>query len=432
MSFVEEMARQARRAGRQLARLGASQRSRLLDDLAAALADDDARTQLLAANGRDVEAGRVAAARGELSEAVVRRLVLDESKLDGLCDGLRQLAGQPEIVGQRQVYRELDEGLTLRRVSCPLGLLGVIFESRPDAVPQISGLAIKSGNAVLLKGGREAAHSNRALVDLLRAVLVRHQIEPTAIGLLEDRAQVNEMLGLRKLIDLVIARGSSAFVHHIQSHSDIPVMGHAEGLCHLYLDATADPTMAARIAVDAKTSYPAACNAIETLLWHPDAGAALDASVAALQAAGVELRACQATRERHGTLLAATDEDWSTEYTALILSIRRVDDLDQALEHIERFGSGHTEVILTADATHAERFLAEVDAAGVFHNASSRFADGYRYGLGAEVGISTGKMHARGPVGVEGLLTYRWLLTGGGHVAGDYGPGKRRFTHRDL
>lgn len=429
---VEAAAHAARRAGRQIAGLDEAQRSALLRSLAARLDDDVVRGDLLVANSRDVEAALAASTRGELNPALVNRLVLTPEKLAGLADGLRQLADLPPVIGRRTLHRMLDEGLVLSRVSCPLGLLGVIFESRPDAVPQIAGLALKSGNAVLLKGGREAKESNRALVALVRDTLAQHHLDPQAVGYLEDRSDVDAMLRLRGIIDLIIARGSAAFVHHIQKTSEIPVLGHAEGLCHLYLHASAVPAMAARIAVDAKCSYPAACNAIETLLWEPGAEVALAACVRALADAGVELRACAATRALYPAMQTATDDDWRTEYGAPILAICQVPNIEGALAHIEAYGSRHTETIVAADAAAAERFLRDVDAAGVYHNASSRFADGYRYGLGAEVGISTDKLHARGPVGVEGLVTYRWLLRGDGHISANYGPGKKRFLHRDL
>ena len=426
------MSQAARTAGRRLASLAAPARSALLHDLAAALRDPGTRAALLAANATDMTLARAASERGEQDPARVKRLGLDADKLEGVARGLDQLADAPELLGRPDLRRELDAGLVLERVPCPLGVLGVVFEARPDAVPQIGGLALKSGNAALLKGGREALHSNRALVGVLHRVLAAHGLDPACIGLLEQREELDELLAQRDLIDLIIARGGKAFVHHVQAHTRIPVMGHAEGLCHLYLHASAEPAMAAAIAVDAKCSYPAACNAIETLLWDADAGPALDACAAALRAAGVELRGCPATRARHPALAPADAADWDTEYGALILAIRQVPDLDAALAHIEAHGSRHTEAIVAADPAAADRFLAEVDAADVFLNVSTRFADGYRFGLGAEVGISTGKLHARGPVGAAGLLTYRWLLRGHGQVAADYGPGKRAFTHRDL
>jgi glutamate-5-semialdehyde dehydrogenase len=432
MANIRDQARAARKAGRSLAALSGPARSALLHDLAAALRDPAALPGLLAANAEDLALARAALERGEIDPARYKRLGLDQNKLASVADGLAQLAVAPELLGRADLRRELDAGLVLERVPCPLGVLGVVFEARPDAVPQIGGLALKSGNAAVLKGGREALHSNRALVAVLHRVLTTHGLDPACIALLEQREELELLLEQHDLIDLIIARGGKAFVHHVQAHTKIPVMGHAEGLCHLYLHAAAEPAMAAAIAVDAKCSYPAACNAIETLLWEPAAAAALDACVVALTAAGVELRVCEQTRARHPNLLPASESDWDAEYGALILAIRQVPDLAGALTHIEAHGSRHTEAIVTADAAAADRFLAEVDAADVFLNVSTRFADGYRFGLGAEVGISTGKLHARGPVGASGLLTYRWLLRGAGHVTADYGPGKRRFTHRDL
>ncbi|HWB73364.1 MAG TPA: glutamate-5-semialdehyde dehydrogenase, partial [Nannocystaceae bacterium] len=267
--------------------------------------------------------------------------------------------------------------------------------------------------------------------ELMRRALDEQGFDPGAIVLLEDRAAVDTVIGLDRDVDMVIARGSSAFVRHIQARSKIPVLAHAEGICHLFLHASADPGMAARIALDAKHSYPAACNAIETMLWMPGAEAAMDAAIATLAEHGVELRACAETRARHPELVAATDADFGHEFGALVLAVKRVDGLAAALAHIEQHGSRHTEAIVAEDQDAAGEFLARVDAACVFHNASTRFADGYRFGLGAEVGISTSKLHARGPVGAEGLVTYRWLLRGQGQVASDYGPGKRRFRHKD-
>ncbi len=427
---VRQLARVAKAAGAQIARATGPDRRSILLAIADDLGRSDARAQILDANEQDMRDAEELRRKGELAPALVDRLALTEKKLDGLCDGLGQLADQVDLIGQADLERELDDGLVLRRVSCPLGVLGVVFEARPDAVPQIAGLALRTGNAVLLKGGREARRSNAALVQRLRGTLQSQGFDPGAVALLEDRSEVDALLGLERGVDLIIARGSGAFVRHVQSRTTIPVLGHAEGLCHVYLHHSASAPMAARIAVDSKCSYPAACNAMETLLWEPGAEAALFAAVEALRREGVELRGCEATRAKHPDLAAATDEDWATEYGALVLSIRRVDHLDAALAHIERYGSRHTEAIVGDDPMAASAFLAGVDAAGVFHNASTRFADGYRYGLGAEVGISTGKLHARGPVGVEGLVTYRWLLRGTGQVASDYGPGKRAFRHR--
>ncbi|HLT37420.1 MAG TPA: glutamate-5-semialdehyde dehydrogenase [Enhygromyxa sp.] len=420
----------ARRAGKQLAQLDRSRRAALLRELAAALEDPEHVTAILTANARDL----ADAERVELAPALRARLGLDPSKLAGLADGLRTLAEMPELLGAVSLRRELDDGLVLERVSCPLGVLGIVFEARPDAVVQITGLALKSGNAVLLKGGSEAKASNRALCELIHSVVREHGLDPACVALLEDRAAFAALLECDDDVDLIIARGSGQFVHQVMDSTKIPVLGHAEGLCHLYLHADAEPERAAAIAVDGKTSYPAACNSIETLLWHADACEAAGACLRALAGRKVELRGDAATRELAPELdIAPVNEaDWSTEYGELILSVRRVESLAEALAHIERYGSRHTEAIVCADESVGEQFLAEVDAACVFVNASTRFADGYRFGLGAEVGIATGKLHARGPVGVEGLLSYRWLLRGHGQVASDYGPGKRPFSHRDL
>ena len=422
----------ARHAGKSLAALSDEQRSALLLALAHALEQPDQVGELLAANHADLQAARAQATQAVL----VARLGLSASKLAGLAKGLRQLATMPSLVGRVQQRRELDEGLVLERVGCPLGVLGVVFEARPDAVVQIGGLALSSGNAVLLKGGAEALHSNRALVGLIQRVLGEQGLDPACVALLDDRPAFRALLELDDLVDLIVARGSGEFVRMVIDSTRIPVLGHAEGLCHLYLHADAEPEQAAAIAVDAKCSYPAACNAIETLLWHHEAKSATSASLRALAERGVELRGdveSLALADALGVpMVAAVPGDWDQEYGDLILSVRRVDALEQALDHIERHGSGHTEAIVCSDPAIGERFIQAIDAACVFVNASTRFADGFRFGLGAEVGISTSKLHARGPVGVEGLLSYRWVLRGSGQVSEAYGPGKRAFVHRDL
>ncbi len=418
----------AKTAGGELARLGPERRSALLRALALALRAPDAREKIFAIN-----ADELARAKAEgVASPLVKRLGLDAGKLDGVCDGLDQLAAMPNLVGEVTLRRQLDDGLVLERVSAPLGLLGVVFESRPDALVQIVGLAWKSGNAVLLKGGREALATNRALTEIVHRVLGEAGIDPRAAVLLEGREDVAAVLGLHGIVEVIVARGSSEFVRQIQNSSDIPVMGHAAGVCHLYVHAAADPAMAARLAVDGKTTYPAACNATETLLWDASAGAALDACVAALQKAGVEIRGDAATQKRAPGIKSAADGDFGFEFGANVIAVKQVDGIEAALAHIAAHGSKHTEAIVTADAAAADKFFAEVDAAGVFHNASTRFSDGFRYGLGAEVGISTDKLHARGPVGVDGLLTYRWLLRGHGQETASYGPGKRAFKFRDL
>jgi glutamate-5-semialdehyde dehydrogenase len=420
------LARAVRTAQRRLGSAPGERRSAALRRLSELL--DRRREELLDANRRDLEAARAA----ELAAPLLRRLELTPGKLATLREGCEQLAAVEDPVGRAVRATELDDGLVLRQVRSPLGVLLIIFESRPDAVIQIGSLALRTGNGVILKGGSEALRSNRALVACLRDALAAEELPANAVAGVEGRQAVAELLGLDRWIDLVIPRGSGELVRSIQSATRIPVLGHAEGVCHLYLDAAADPEMAVRLAVDGKCDYPAACNATETLLVHRDFLPHLPAVGAALAERGVELRA---DPEAHAVLPAsrpAGEGDWGTEFGDLTLAVRTVADLDRAIDHVHRYGSAHTEAIVTADEAAAKRFLREVDAASVFVNASTRFADGYRYGLGAEVGISTGRIHARGPVGVEGLLTTRWLLTGEGHAAGDYGPGKRSFKHRPL
>ena len=387
---------------------------------------------LLEANRRDLEA---AEAEG-LEAPLMSRLGLTSDKLATLRAGVLDLADRDDPIGRPLRRTELDAGLELTQVAAPLGVLLIIFESRPDAVIQIGSLALRAGDGVILKGGREAKHSNAALVACLRDALVAAGLPADAVLGVEGRAPIAALLECDQDIDLVVPRGSGALVQTIRRSTRIPVLGHAEGVCHLYLDAAADPAMATRLAVDGKTDYPAACNATETLLVHRAWLPNLPAPARALAEAGVTLRADPTARSVLANAgieaQAATEADRRTEYGDLTLSIEVVDDLDAAVKHIHRYGSAHTEAICTDDSEAAAAFLARVDSASVFHNASTRFADGYRYGLGAEVGIATGRLHARGPVGVEGLLTTRWLLRGSGQVAGDYGPGKRAFRHREL
>jgi glutamate-5-semialdehyde dehydrogenase len=368
---------------------------------------------------------------GRLAGALIKRLSLDEKKLMTTVDGIAQLAGMPELVGRTLTHRILDHGLILKRQSVPLGVLGVVFEARPDALVQITSLAWKSGNAVVLKGGREAAQQPRPDRRSARgAGQARHRSARHGPSGRSRRGGQPARHGRSGRDD---HRPRLVAIHSPRArNSRIPVMAHADGICHTYLHASADPDMSARVLVDAKCSYPAACNAVETLLWDAGAGAALDACVKALQEAKVELRGCAETRKRHPALKAAVDADWDTEYGDLILSIRQVGGMDEALAHIERHGSSHTDAIMADDGQAASRFLSEVDSACVFHNASTRFSDGYRFGLGAEVGISTDKLHARGPVGVEGLLTYRWLLHGHGQCTTDYSPDGRHYIHKDM
>ena len=327
---------------------------------------------------------------------------------------------------------ELDEGLILDRISVPLGVLGIIFESRPDAFVQISTLALKSGNAVMLKGGREALRTNRALFESIKEGGKKAGLPDGWIQNLESREEVTEMLALDDCIDLIIPRGSNAFVRYIMDHSRIPVMGHADGICHTYIDKDADIDKAVKIAVDGKTQYPAVCNATETLLVHQDiAQAFLPAFKQALTEKHTELRGDEAV-QKIIEVKPADDRDWKTEYLDYILSVKIVPDEQAAIDHINQFGSGHTDAIVTENTEAAELFTDGVDSACVFVNASTRFSDGYRFGFGAEVGISTSKLHARGPVGLEGLCTYKYVLHGNGDIVADYADGKKQFTHKKI
>ncbi len=423
---AHQTALRARDGQRSLGSAPGETRSQTLHHLADLLAERQ--ETLLAANREDLDR----AAEQGLAPALLHRLELTPAKLATLTEGVRQLARESDPIGFAMRQTELDTGLILRQVRSPIGLLLVIFESRPDAVIQIGSLALRSGNAVLLKGGSEALKSNRALIDCLRAALLRGSLAEEAVQGIEGRDAARALLACDHLIDLVIPRGSNQLVRSIQSSTRIPVLGHADGICHLYLDAEADPEMATRLALDSKCDYPAACNAAETLLVHRAFLPHLGPLATALDQAGVELRADREALPHCPGATAATEEDWGTEYGNLTLAVRTVDSLEQAIDHIHRHGSAHTDAIVTENGETGRRFLDQVDSASVFWNASTRFADGYRYGLGAEVGISTSRIHARGPVGVEGLLTTRWLLEGQGQVASDYGEGKRHFSHRDL
>jgi glutamate-5-semialdehyde dehydrogenase len=415
-----------RRSAMALAQLADAERQAAVLAMAAAL--EAARDSILAANQADL----AAAAADGLAPALVARLRLDGPKLDGAIAGVRQVAALADPLGRRQLHTELDQGLVLERITVPLGVVGVIFEARPDAVMQIASLAIRSGNGAILKGGREASRSCTAILEALRAGLAASAVEPAALALLTSREESLALLKLDGLVDLIIPRGSNALVQFIQDNTRIPVLGHADGICHLYVDAAADGEQALRVALDSKTQYPAACNAIETLLVHEAmAPVFLPQAIAAFAAAGVELRG-DAAAQVLGVTQAATDDDWSTEYSDLILAVKVVPDLEAALEHIARYGSRHTDAICTTDPAVADRFLRAVDSAGVYLNCSTRFADGFRYGFGAEVGISTQTLPPRGPVGLEGLVTYRYRLRGDGHIASDYATGARAFTHRSL
>jgi len=384
--------------------------------------------EIAAANGVDVDRARAE----NLATPLLKRLRFDEGKIHEVCEGIESLIRLADPVGRTLSGMELDAGLELYKVSCPIGVIGVVFESRPDALVQISTLCLKSGNAALLKGGSEAAETNKILAEVIGGATTDAGIPAGWIHLLETRQDVARMLELDEQIDLLIPRGSNAFVRYIMDHTNIPVLGHADGICHVYVDSAADLDMAAAIAVDSKCQYVAVCNAAETLLVaEAVAGQFLPKLKAMLDSKGVELRGCGKTAAII-PVKPATEQDWATEYLDLILSVKVVSGVDEAIEHINRYGSGHTDCIVTGDRAAAERFMDLVDSADVFWNASTRFSDGFRYGLGAEVGISTNKIHARGPVGLEGLLIYKWKLIGSGQIVADYSEGRKTFRHRPL
>lgn len=424
---VRQRVETAAEAARALARADEATRRAGLEAIAAALEAN--RATIEAANRSDVERSE----RDGLAAPLLKRLRFGGAKIDSAIAGVRSVAALPESLGRVLERRELDEGLTLERIASPIGVIAMVFESRPDALVQIASLALKSGNAVVLKGGSEAAGSNRALARLIADATGAAGVPDGWIQLVETRAEVAALLALDDLIDLVIPRGSNEFVRQVMDSTRIPVLGHADGICHLYLDRSADIDRAVRIAVDGKTQYVAVCNAVEHLLVDVEAAPRLlPPVVAALRERGVELRGDERSRAIVADLAAAAADEWGNEYLDLIISVRVVDGVDHAVSEINRWGSHHTDAIVAEDRATAERFLQAVDSASVMWNASTRFADGYRYGLGAEVGIATGRIHARGPVGVDGLLSHRWIVRGSGHIVADYASGARSFTHREL
>ena len=422
-----EIAQQTRIAAGKLAVLSTEARNSALEAVAQAL--EAAEAEILAANEQDLQ---VAEAKN-IAPALYARLKLGESKLQAAIAGVRDVAKLEDPIGVNQIHRQLDEGLVLKRVTCPLGVLGIIFEARPEALIQITSLAIKSGNGVILKGGTEAINSCRILTKVIQQALKSTTIDLAAVQLLTTREEIKELLGLDRYVDLIIPRGSNSFVRYVQDNTRIPVLGHADGICHLYLDKAAEINKAIKITVDAKTHYPAACNAIETLLIHQDIAAEFLPKIAkALETEGVQLRGDKATSQII-EVKPADEHDWKTEYSDLILAIKIVDSVETAIAHINQYGSKHTDAIVTEDNQTAAIFQNCVDAAGVYHNCSTRFADGFRYGFGAEVGISTQQMPPRGPVGLEGLVTYKYKVSGDGHIAATYtGTDAKPFTHRDY
>jgi glutamate-5-semialdehyde dehydrogenase len=414
-------------------------KNRALSAMAQAL--DSNRETIISANKKDLAEAEKLVEAGRLSKALVKRLKVDDVKIEEMIAGIRDVIKFEDPVGKTLSALELDSGLELYQVSCPIGLIGVIFESRPDVVPQIMSLCLKSGNATIFKGGSEAAHSNRAIFDVLVSAIESTDGMPQgAFALMETREEVNEMLKLDDYINLLIPRGSNEFVKYIQDNTRIPVLGHSAGICHVYVDSRADMKKAVDVCYDAKVQYPAVCNAMETLLVHKDIAEKFLPEIGKkYNEAGVELRCDERSFDILKdmgflkAILRATEKDWRTEYNDLILSIKIVDSLDEGIDHINQYGSHHTDAIVTEDKNNASRFIDLVDSSSVMWNASTRFSDGFRYGKGAEVGISTNKIHARGPVGMEGLLIYKYVLLGKGHRVADYiGKSARKYTHKKL
>jgi glutamate-5-semialdehyde dehydrogenase len=437
---IVEKAKIAKEAALKLANATAVEKNKALLRIADLL--DTSRKQILAANEKDAEDASRLTKDGKMSKALIERLKLDDSEIDEIIKSVKDVAKLEDPVGKTLSAIELDKDLELFQVSCPIGVIGAIFESRPDVLVQISSLCLKTGNAVMLKGGSEARNSNEALFDVVSKASVSkgEGIPEGWVQLLETREDVNEMLKLNEYIDLLVPRGSEQFVKYIQNNSSIMVLGHSEGVCHVYVDRDADLGMALDICYDAKVQYPAVCNAAETLLVDSAiANEFLPRMAERYLKAGVELRGCSKTmqllahEEYKEQIKPASEEDWHTEYNDLIISSKVVDGIGEAIEHINHYGSGHTDAIVTGNKKTALKFMQFVDSSSVMHNASTRFSDGFRYGKGAEVGISTYKVHARGPVGLEGLVIYKYLLVGKGHVVAPYiGSDAKEFTHKLL
>lgn len=424
--MMRELAQRVKDASIRLANCDTELKNKALAYIAEAL--KDRKEEIIQANIKDLRRSE----EEGLSAPLMKRLKFDEAKVNDVIDGVNSLIKLEDPVGKTLSTTELDDGLKLYKVTCPIGVIGIIFESRPDALVQISTLCLKSSNAVLLKGGSEARETNRVLTDIIIKATEKAGIPSNWIKLLETRSDVNELLKMDEFIDLIIPRGSNEFVRYIMDNSRIPVMGHADGICHCYVDDEADMDMALRVVVDSKTQYVAVCNATETLLVHEKAAASfLPEFKKALESKKVSILGCSKVCEII-PVQEAGEEDWRTEYLDYKLSIKVVKSLNDAIEHINKYGSGHTDSIITTNKEKAALFMNLVDSGNVFWNCSTRFSDGFRYGFGAEVGISTSKLHARGPVGLEGLLSYKYKLIGNGHIVEDYANKTNTFKHRSI
>ncbi len=415
MNF-EKIAKDAKEASLKIADLSTELKNQALLKIADAIEAD--KEKVFEANKEDLKSAEELVKSGEITKSTFNRLKLDENKMRDMLQGIRDIASLEDPIGKKLLVRELDTDLTLYKISCPIGVLGIIFEARPDVIAQISSLAIKSANAVILKGGKESINTNKTILSIINNALDKVTGFPkNVIQQVFSRDDVAEMLKCDKYINLIIPRGGNSLVKFIKENTKIPVLGHADGICHIFVDEPADIDMAIKIVTDAKTQYPSACNAVETLLIHENFPKK-DNLLAALQLSEIQL--------------IDNPESWSHEYGDKILAFKTVKNIDEAIEHINTYGSGHTDSIITKNIENAEKFMNKVDSAGVYFNASTRFADGFRYGFGAEVGISTNKTHARGPVGLEGLTIYKYKLIGNGQIVGDYASGEKQFHHKDI
>lgn len=415
MDFIQ-IAKDAKEASLKIADISTELKNKALHKIADEIEAD--KEKVFEANKQDLKAAEELVNKGEITKSTFNRLKLDENKMRDMLQGIRDIASLDDPINKKLLVRELDTDLTLYKVSCPIGVLGIIFEARPDVIAQISSLAIKSANAVILKGGKESINTNKTILSIINKTLDEVEGFPkNVIQQVYSRDDVAQMLKCDKYINLIIPRGGNSLVKFIKENTKIPVLGHADGICHIFVDETADIDMAIKVVTDAKTQYPSACNAVETLLIHEKFNKK-DNLLASLQLSEIQL--------------IDKPESWAHEYGDKILSFKTVKNVDEAIEHINTYGSGHTDSIITKNIENAEKFMNKVDSAGVYFNASTRFADGFRYGFGAEVGISTNKTHARGPVGLEGLTIYKYKLIGNGQIVGDYASGEKQFHHKDL
>ena len=411
-----EIAKKAKAASKKAAVLSCDIKNRALLNVAENIKNN--KDKIFEANKKDLEEAEQLVKRGELSQSVFNRLKLDENKMRDMIQGIIDISNLEDPIGKVLLKRQLDEGLILTKISCPIGVLGIIFEARPDVISQISSLAIKSSNAVILKGGKESVNTNKAIMSIIQEALKKTKGFPDdMLTQVFSRDDVKNMLTMDKYIDLIIPRGGNSLVKFIKENTKIPVLGHADGICHIFADESADLEKAKRIIIDSKTQYPSACNSVETLLIHKNFKDA-EELLNALKEAGITL--------------ISKPESWHKEYSDKILAYKFVESLEEAIEHINEYSSGHTESIITENSDNARIFMNAVDSAGVYHNVSTRFADGFRYGFGAEVGISTNKTHARGPVGLEGLTIYKYNIEGNGDIVKDYVEGIKKFHHKDL